>query len=174
MMSVGAATTSTEAQRMAAVRRYDILDSPPDGAFDRITALAARRFGVPISIISIVDEDRIWFKSRHGLPEVKQIGRDPGLCASAILSNDPHILTDASMDPRSLANPLVAGDFGLRFYAGVPLTTSDGHNLGTLCVIDKQPRPITEDQIEDLKDLASLVMDQLEFRISALRALAKA
>lgn len=74
----------SEPERMAAVRRYDILDTPPDGAFDRITALAARRFGVPISIISIVDEDRIWFKSRHGVP-VEQIGRDPGLCASAIL-----------------------------------------------------------------------------------------
>ena len=121
---------ANEAQRLAAVRRYDILDTPPDGAFDRITALAARRFGVPISIISIVDEDRIWFKSHHGVP-VEQIGRDPGLCASAILSDDPHILTDASIDPRSLANPLVAGDFGLRFYAGVPLTTDDGHNLGT-------------------------------------------
>ena len=140
----------SEPQRLAAVRRYDILDTPPDGAFDRITALAARRFGVPISIISIVDEDRIWFKSHHGLA-VEQIGRDPGLCASAILSDDPHILTDASIDPRSLANPLVAGDFGLRFYAGVPLTTDDGHNLGTLCIIDKEARPIDESQIEDLK-----------------------
>jgi two-component sensor histidine kinase len=158
---------------MAAVRRYDVLDTPPDGAFDRITALAARRFGVPISIISIVDEDRIWFKSRHGLP-VGQIRRDPGLCASAILSNDPYILTDASIDPRSLANPLVAGDFGLRFYAGVPLTTSDGHNLGTLCIIDKEPRPIDDSQIADLKDLASVVMDQLETQLAARRAVSKA
>jgi len=162
-----------ERQRMAAVRRYDILDTPPDGAFARITALAARRFGVPISIISIVDEDRIWFKSHHGVP-VDEIGRDPGLCASAILSDDPHILTDASVDPRSLANPLVAGDFGLRFYAGVPLTTSDGHNLGTLCIIDKQARPIDEEQIEDLKDLASVVMDQLEMRLSARSAVSRA
>lgn len=162
-----------EPERMAAVRRYDILDTPPDGAFDRITALAARRFSVPISIISIVDEDRIWFKSRHGVP-VEQVGRDPGLCASAILSNDPHVLTDASIDPRSLANPLVAGDFGLRFYAGVPLTTSDGHNLGTLCIIDKEPRPIDEDQIADLKDLASVVVDQMEMQIAARRAVSKA
>ncbi len=132
-----------EEQRIEAVRRYDILDTPPDGAFDRITALAARRFGVPISIISIVDEDRIWFKSHHGVP-VSQIGRDPGLCASAILSPDPHVLTDAKIDPRSLANPLVAGEFGLRFYAGVPLRTSDGYHLGTLCVIDKAPRPIDQ------------------------------
>jgi two-component sensor histidine kinase len=163
----------TESERMSAVRRYDVLDTPPDGVFDRITALAARRFDVPISIISIVDEDRIWFKSRHGLP-VEQIGRDPGLCASAILANDPYILTDASIDPRSLANPLVAGDFGLRFYAGVPLTTSDGHNLGTLCIIDKEPRPIDEGQIADLKDLASVVMDQMETQLAARRAVYQA
>src|ERR1700709_2080297 len=112
-----------ETQRMAAVKRYDILDTPPDGTFDRITALAARRCDVPISIISIVDHDRIWFKSHHGL-DVRQIGRDPGLCASAILSSEAHVLVDASTDVRSLANPLVAGDFGLRFYAGVPLETS--------------------------------------------------
>ncbi|RYG88996.1 MAG: GAF domain-containing protein [Alphaproteobacteria bacterium] len=162
-----------EPLRLAAIRRYDILDTPPDGAFDRITALAARRFGVPISIISIVDHDRIWFKSHHGVP-VEQIGRDAGLCASAILSNDPHVLTDASIDPRSLANPLVAGDFGLRFYAGVPLTTDDGHNLGTLCIIDKEPRPIDQSQIEDLKDLAAIVMDQIEMQLAARRAVSQA
>jgi two-component sensor histidine kinase len=158
---------------MAAVKRYDILDTPADGSFDRVTAMAARRFHVPISIVSIVDSDRIWFKSHHGL-DVPEIGREAGLCASAILKDEPHILLDASKDVRSLANPLVAGDFGLRFYAGVPLTTSDGYNLGTLCVIDKEPRPITQEQIEDLKDLAALVMDQLEFRLSAIRTLAKA
>jgi two-component sensor histidine kinase len=158
---------------MSAVKRYDILDTPPDGTFDRVTALAARRFDVPISIISIVDHDRIWFKSHHGL-EVKQIGRDPGLCASAILSEMPHILSNAALDPRSLANPLVAGDFGLRFYAGVPLRTHDGFNLGTLCVIDKEPRPVDQKQIDDLKDLASVVMDQMELRLSARQAIAQA
>lgn len=172
-MSDTSSLTSVEAERMNAVRRYDILDTPPDGAFDRITALAARRFSVPISIISIVDEDRIWFKSHHGLP-VEEIGRDPGLCASAILANDPYILTDASVDVRSLANPLVAGDFGLRFYAAVPLTTSDGYNLGTLCIIDKEPRPIDEAQIADLKDLASVVMDQMELQLAARKAVSTA
>lgn len=162
-----------EADRMAAVRRYEILDTPPDGSFDRVTALAARRFGAPISIISIVDHDRIWFKSHHGV-DAQQIGRDPGLCASAILSSEAHILVDASTDVRSLANPLVAGDFGLRFYAGVPLETSDGFRLGTLCVIDKKPRPVDQAQIDDLKDLASLVVDQLELRLAARRAVAKA
>jgi two-component sensor histidine kinase len=166
-------TIPDDSHRIAAVRRYDILDTPPDGAFDRITALAARRFDVPISIISIVDYDRIWFKSHHGL-DVKQIGRDPGLCASAILSEMPYILSNAALDPRSLANPLVAGEFGLRFYAGVPLRTHDGFNLGTLCVIDKEPRPVDQKQINDLKDLASVVMDQMEIRLSARQAVAQA
>jgi two-component sensor histidine kinase len=164
---------ANEVERAAAVRRYDVLDTPPDGTFDRITAMAARRFKVPISIISIVDHDRIWFKSRYGL-DVKQIGRDPGLCASAILSDEPWILWDARKDPRALANPLVAGDFGLRFYVGVPLRTHDGFSLGTLCVIDKEPRAIDENQIDDLKDLASVVMDQMELRLSARRAVGQA
>src|SRR3546814_569788 len=102
-----------EAQRLDAVRRYDILDTPPDGTFDRVTALAADLLSVPISIISIVDEDRIWFKSHHGI-DTGQIDRGPGLCASAILHEDPWILTDASRDVRSLANPLVASEFGDR------------------------------------------------------------
>ena len=161
---------ANEPQRIAAVRRYDILDTPPDGAFDRITALAARRFDVPISIVSIVDEDRIWFKSHHGLP-ISQIDREPGLCASAILGDAAHVVTDASLDARTLANPLVAGDFGLGFYAGVPLKTSDGFNLGTLCVIDFEARPVDHWQLDDLTDLAAIVMDQLELRLSARRAI---
>jgi two-component sensor histidine kinase len=161
-----------EQSRLAAVRRYDLLDTPPDGMFDRVTAIAARLFSVPISIISLVDKDRIWFKSHHGL-DVKQIGRDPGLCASAILQADPWILNDAKVDPRSLANPLVAGDFGLRFYVGVPLRTHDGFNLGTLCVIDREPRSVTEEQIANLRDLASTVMDQMELRISAISTVSK-
>src|SRR4051812_42182618 len=158
-----------ESERSEAVRRYDILDTPPDGAFDRITAIAARRFDVPISIISIVDHDRIWFKSHHGL-DVKQIDRAPGLCASAILSDTPYILPNAKLDPRSLANPLVAGEFGLRFYTGVPLRTHDGYNLGTLCVIDKEPRTVDQKQLDDLRDLASVVMDQMELRLAARSA----
>ena len=98
----------SESARMAALLRYDILDTPPDGAFNHIAKMAARLFDVPIAIISLVDHDRIWFKSRHGL-DVEQIGRDPGLCASAILQNDAYVLTDASIDPRSLA-PLETGE----------------------------------------------------------------
>lgn len=159
-----------ERERLEAVRRYDVLDTPPDGAFDRITALAARLFDVPVSIISVVDHDRIWFKSHHGL-DVEEIGRDPGLCASAVCQLDPWIVTDAKVDVRTLANPLVAGELGLRFYFGVPLTTSDGFNLGTLNVIGFEPREVTDAEVETLQDLAAVVMDELELRLDARRQL---
>jgi two-component sensor histidine kinase len=163
-----ALSSRAEAARLAAVRRYAVLDTPPDGAFDRIAGLAARLLETPIAIISIVDEDRIWFKSHEGLDGVAEIPRDPGLCASAILHNGPWILNDASVEPVALANPLVAGEFGLRFYAGIPLRTQDGHGLGTLCVIDKAPREITPEQTAILQDLAAVVMDELELRREAI------
>ena len=157
-----------EAGRIAAVRRYDVLDTPPDGAFERITSVAARLFRVPISIVSLVDTDRIWFKSHHGI-DVGEVSRDPGLCASAILGDGPWLVTDASTDSRTLANPLVAGELGLRFYAGAPLRTHDGFNLGTLCVIDREPREIRPEEVATLADLAAVVMDELELRLDARR-----
>ncbi|MQB02180.1 MAG: GAF domain-containing protein [Actinobacteria bacterium] len=112
---------------MEVVRRYEILDTPRDGAFDRVTKLASLIFDVPISTVTIVDSDRIWFKSAQGI-DAEQIDRDPGLCASAILSDEPWIIEDARQDPRSLSNPLVLGEIGVRFYAGVPLETGPPGN----------------------------------------------
>jgi signal transduction histidine kinase len=155
-----------EAERLAAVKRHAVLDTPPDGAFDRVTRLAARIFGVPIATVSIVDHDRIWFKSHHGI-EDEQIDREPGLCASAILNDEPWVVVDAEVDPRALANPLVRGELGLRFYAGVPLRTRAGYNLGTLNVIDTKPREVTEEQLATLQDLAAIVVDELELRLAA-------
>ena len=168
---VDAFIPANEEARLRAVRRYQVLDTPPDGAFDRITALAARLCHAPIAIVSVVDTDRIWFKSHHGLPDVTEIDRAAGLCASAILQYEPLVVTDAAVDPHTLANPLVAGSFGLRFYAGVPLTTHDGYNLGTLCVIDREPRQITDEELESLTDLAGLVVDELELRLQARRTI---
>lgn len=155
-----------EEARMEAVRSYGILDTPPDGAFDRITALAARLFSVPVAIVSIVDHDRIWFKSHHGV-DVQQIGRDPGLCASAILQDGLWVVENAPEDPRTLLNPLVAGEFGLKFYAGVPLKTQTGHNLGTLCILDFEPRTMSAEDNANLRDLAAMVMSDLELRLEA-------
>ncbi|MCX2747951.1 protein kinase [Arthrobacter sp. MI7-26] len=155
-----------EAERMAAVHQYQILDTPPDGAFDRITALAARLFDVPIAIVSVVDHDRIWFKSHHGTA-VEQIDRDPGLCASAILQGGTWVVENAPEDPRALANPLVAGEFGLGFYAGTPLRTRGGYNLGTLCILDFAPRNMSRAEIDTLQDLAAVVMNDLELRLES-------
>ena len=167
--AVGGQTPSeVEAERLRAVRRYDILDTPPDGAFDRITELASSLFGVPISIVSIVDTDRIWFKSHHGV-EAEEIPRDPGLCSSAILADDIYVVEDALTDPRTLANPLVAGALGLRFYAAQPLVTAEGHRLGTLCLIDREPRQLSEKEAAILQTLAATVMDSLELRLAAIR-----
>ena len=112
-----------------------------------------------------MDADRIWFKSGHGV-EIDQVDRDPGLCASAILTDGPWIVEDARADPRALANPLVAGENGFGFYLGIPLRTSDGYSLGTLCVLDHAPRQVTERQIADLTDLAAVVMDAMELRLT--------
>lgn len=159
-------STLKEKERLQILNRYDILDTPADGSFDRLTALAAKIFNVPIAIISLVDHDRIWFKSHEGL-DINEIEKKPGLCASAILSDDIYIVEDARKDPRTLANPLVAEDFGLQFYAAAPLKTKQGFNLGTFCIIDKQKRYINSDQQEILKDLAAIVMDEIELRLSA-------
>ncbi len=158
-----------EPARMAAVYEYRILDTPPDGAFDRITALAARLFNVPIAIVSIVDHDRIWFKSHHGTT-VEQIDRDPGLCASAILQGEVWVVENAPEDPRALSNPLVAGDFGLGFYAGAPLSTREGYNLGTLCILDVAPRTMSPADTATLQDLAGLVMNDLELRLESRKS----
>lgn len=158
-----------EAERIKALKKYDILDTPPDGSFDQFTKLAAKLLNVPIALISLVDTDRIWFKSRYGL-DATQISRDPGLCASAILSEEIYLVEDALTDIRTLANPLVAGGFGLRFYAAVPLKIKEGYNLGTFCVLDKTPRQFTELQKEILQHLANMVIDQMELRLAARTA----
>lgn len=158
-----------ETGRLKAVARYSILDTPPDGAFDRVAALAARWFDAPIATISIVDSDRIWFKATHGLDGVAQIGRDPGLCGSAILHDQPYYVENALTDPRTAANPLVHGPLGIRFYAAAPLSTPDGYRLGTVNVLDTREREVSEGDLQTLSDLASIVMDELELRLSALR-----
>ncbi len=166
----GTTIPDDDVARLAAVARYAILDTPPDGAFDRITSLAARVFNVPIAIVSVVDHDRIWFKSHHGL-DLAQIDRAPGLCASAILQQEPWIINDAPHDPRALANPLVAGEFGLKFYAGVPLALAGGHNMGTLCILDFEPRELSADETSSLQDLAEMVTSELELRLASREAL---
>ena len=158
-------TPSNEAERLAELRGYEILDTPPEAAFDRITAIAADLFQVPISIISLVDHDRIWFKSRHGV-DVKEAVREPGMCASAIQGTDVYVVSDTKKDARTREHSMVKGKDGIRFYAAAPLKTRRGHNLGALCILDTTPRDLTPAQRDTLMDLANMVVDQLEFRLT--------
>lgn len=155
-----------EEKRIENLLKYEILDTPADGSFDEITALAANIFNVPIAIISLVDTDRIWFKSAHGI-DAEQIGRDPGLCSSAIMSEDTYVVEAAKTDPRTLSNPLVVGVLGLEFYAAAPLKTEEGYNIGTICIIDKRPRQFSPEQFGLLRQLARVIVNQLEVRLQA-------
>ncbi|MGW2225508.1 PP2C family protein-serine/threonine phosphatase [Streptomyces formicae] len=162
-----------EARRIEAVRRYDILGTPPDGAFDRIAALAARLFGAPMATVTIVDTDRVWFKAAYGLDGVTQAGRDACLSTSAVLRGTPLVIRDTHRAPLARAHPMVTGPAGVRFYAAAPITTADGYRIGAVDVLDTRPRRITPERTAALTDLAALVMDQLELRLSALRMLRK-
>ncbi len=155
-----------EQKRIEALHRYEILDTPADGCYNEITSLATKIFDVPISIISLVDNDRIWFKSTFGI-DADQIPRDPGLCSSAIMSNEVYIVENAKIDPRTMANPLVAGVMGLQFYAAAPLTTSDGYSLGTICIIDKNPRILNCKEASILLHLSRIVMDHFDVKLQA-------
>jgi GAF domain-containing protein len=156
----------TEISRIENLHKYEILDTPADGCYDEMTSLATKIFDVPIAIISLVDTDRIWFKSSYGL-DVEEIPRSPGLCSSAILSDDIYIVENARVDPRTMANPLVAGIMGLQFYAAAPLKSLEGFNLGTFCIIDKNPRSMTVIESSMLRQLSRIVMDHFEIRLKS-------
>lgn len=154
---------NTEAKRLKILWQYDVLDTVPEEVFDDLTELAARICEAPIALISLVDEDRQWFKSKIGIT-VSETSRDISFCAHAIKQQGLFIIPDATKDLRFSNNPLVTSDPKIRFYAGAPLITPDGHALGTLCVIDKVPRDLRPEQQQALRVLARHVMTQLEIR----------
>jgi len=155
-------------QRIAALRRYQILDTPPEGAFDNVARLATQIFKVPISLVSLVDAEQVYFKANIGMGQAKVTSRGVSLCSLAVLKQEVTVFENAPEEPCLLVNPNVAGSFGLKFYAGAPLTTYDGFRIGTLCVIDKTPRPFTKDDEAILEGLAKIVMDEIELRLSAI------
>jgi|GEM_PF-4976871 len=163
-----------EEKRLEAVQRYKILDTPLDGAYDAVASLAASVFGVPIALVTVVDEDRIWFKTRHGLEGVSEIPREPGLCSSAVCTDEIYVVESARTDPRTMTNALVAGEMGLQFYAAAPLITKDGFGLGTFCIIDKEPREMSPADTRMLETFAAIVMNDLELRLDAMAALREA
>ncbi len=157
------AKPANEAGRVAALEKYAILDTDPEQSFDDLTLLASFICKTPIALISLVDEDRQWFKSRVGL-DAKETSRDIAFCSTAILQSDVFVVPDALKDDRFRDNPLVVSDPHIRFYAGAPLINEDGYALGTFCVVDRAPRELAPEQKEALKALSRLVLAQLEFR----------
>ena len=157
-----------EAERLAAVRDFNLIGTPPDAEFDRITALAARLFGVPIAVISIVDEDRVWLKSRRGI-DVAEVERARGLGASGSLQEQTLVIEDTASDPRTAHMP-GSGESPYRFYAGVPLITREGHNIGVIAVADMKPRRMSAAEVATLEDLAAMALHEMELRRAARRA----
>lgn len=161
-----------ERQRLKVLWQYEVLDTVPEAVFDDLTELAARICGAPIALISLVDEDRQWFKSRVGVSQA-ETARSNSFCAHAILQSDLFVVPDTALDPRFAQNPMVTAEPWIRFYAGAPLVTPDGYALGTLCVLDHEPRELNPDQRQALRVLARHVVSQLELRRQA-RELAQA
>lgn len=153
-------TPANEKERLKTLRSTDILDTDPEERFDRLTRMAKRVFGVSIALVSLVDENRQWFKSKAGL-DACETGRDISFCGHAILGNDIFIIEDALEDERFADNPLVTGEPKIRFYAGAPLRYLDGNKLGTLCIIDQKPRIMDEDDCTMLRDLAEMAEGEL-------------
>lgn len=149
-----------EAERLASLCALDILDTPAEERFDRITRIARRLFDVPIALISLVDADRQWFKSSQGLP-VSETPRNISFCGHAILGPDTFYVPDALHDPRFVDNPLVTGDPNIRFYAGAPLEVSAELRIGTLCIIDSRPRKLSAQDLDDLRQLADWAQDEV-------------
>ena len=149
-----------EKKRLAALRALNILGTPPEERFDRITRLAQRTFGVPIVLITLIDDKRVWFKSRAGLEET-EMPRNGSFCEETLTCDGLMIVHDATKDPRFSAHPLVAGGPKIRFYAGQPLKVPDGSVIGTLSLLDHVPRELDLELRRALRDLADMIMEQM-------------
>lgn len=154
---------AAEHRRLAALRAYDILDTARESAFEDITRIASLVCGTPIAVVNLIDAERQWFKSEVGLG-VRETPLATSICAHAILEHDMLVVPDTTLDGRFAENPLVTGDPGLRFYAGALLKTPDGLAIGTVCVLDTEPRGLSQEQVDVLRGLARQVMTQLELR----------
>jgi diguanylate cyclase (GGDEF)-like protein len=150
-----------ETQRLRSLHSLKILDTPSEDRYDRITRMAKRLFDVDICLVSLVDKDRQWFKSRQGL-DACETSREVSFCGHAILNKEPFIVSNAAEDVRFADNPLVTDPPSIRFYAGCPIHSPEGFRIGTLCIIDSKPKVLDQDEIQTLKDFAAMIEDELK------------
>jgi GAF domain-containing protein len=161
-----------EAARLQALLSYNILHTAPEGIFNNLANIIARAFDTPIALISLVDAEEVFFKANVGMEGTTYVPRGISLCSLAVLDSEPTIFEDAEKEPCLMANPLVAGDFGLKFYAGAPITTPEGFQIGTVCVVDKKPREFSEIDKELLQRFAQSVMESIIQRRDQMAAVA--
>src|SRR5881394_1236637 len=159
-VEMNSSPSENEVLRLAALRRYAVLDTPPERDFDELAGLASQICGTPIALMTLIDERRQWFKAAVGL-EQRETPREYSFCAQTLQSPDVMVVPDAREDARFAGNPLVTGEPGIRFYAGAPLVTPDGQVLGALCVIDRVPRQLQAEQLEALRTLSREIVAQL-------------
>ena len=162
--------TADESGRLRALEQYRIAGTAPEKLFDDMAQLVAKLFDAPIALVSLVAQNDVWFKANAGLPGAVQVPREDSLCSVAVLHDAPVVFEDLEKHPCELTNPDVATALQLRFYAGAPLQDRNGHNIGTLCVIDRQPRTFTAPEQELLTRMASMVMRTIELRLATMRS----
>jgi GAF domain-containing protein len=158
-----------ERERLEAVRFYSLLNNLPEKFFHNLARIVAQTFSTPIALIALVEEEQVVFKGNSGMEGTKAVSRGVSLCSLAVLDDEPTVFEDALKEPCLLKNPLVAGQFGLRFYAGAPITTPEGFHIGTVCVVDKKPRSFSEEDKKLLQQFAQNAMALLMQRSAIIQ-----
>lgn len=157
-----------DGERLKALSRYEMIERLPQGYFAKLSRIIATTFHTPIALISLVHKYDVQFIGNYGMEDTERVSRGISLCSLAILDDHPTVFDDATKEPCLLANPLVIGEFGLRFYAGAPIITHDGFAIGTACIVDKEPRTLSEAEQKVLQDFATMAMQEIELRYKNL------
>jgi len=160
--------TLNESNRLKALKRYKLVNGLPKDYFTYLAQSVADTFHTPIALVSIVDKEHVAFPGNVGIPNIEEIPRNISLCSMALLKDHPTIYPDTLKEPMLLSNPLISGAFGLRFYAGAPIICDEGYALGVVCIVDKQPRELSEAEVEKLQGFANTAMQQIKQRLKYL------
>lgn len=155
--------------RLQALQHYKLIEGLPENYFNNFARIIAATFDAPIALVSFVDKEEVLFPGNYGMEGIQSIPRGISLCSLAVIDESPTVFHDALKEPCLLSNPLIAGEFGLRFYAGAPMVTQEGFAIGTVCIVDKEPREFSAQETAMLKEFAHTAMQELEMRHQLLK-----